>query len=65
VAGGKVTRGSLAELYSVDALSGATVTADAVTDLVNYWFGPHGYRDFLERLRRQPPDRAASGEESG
>jgi Na+-transporting NADH:ubiquinone oxidoreductase subunit C len=40
-------------LYEVDALTGATVTADAVTNLMHYWFGPHGYRGFLEYLRNQ------------
>jgi Na+-transporting NADH:ubiquinone oxidoreductase subunit C len=50
---GKVEPGSSTWLYEVDALTGATITADAVTSLMHYWFGPHGYRGFLEYLRSQ------------
>ncbi len=41
--------------YAVDGLTGATITSNAVTALVDYWFGPHGYGPLLERLRRDPP----------
>ncbi len=34
--------------FEVDGLTGATVTADAVTNLVRYWFGPHGFAKFLD-----------------
>lgn len=50
---GKVEPGSSIWLYEVDALTGATVTADAVTGMMRYWFGPHGYRNFLDELRYQ------------
>jgi len=50
---GKVEPGSSTWLYEVDALTGATVTADAVTAMMQYWFGPHGYRNFLDELREQ------------
>ena len=50
---GKVEPGSSIWLYEVDALTGATVTADAVTSLIHYWFGPNGYRDYLDKLRQQ------------
>jgi Na+-transporting NADH:ubiquinone oxidoreductase subunit C len=50
---GKVEPGSSTWLYEVDALTGATVTADAVTAMIRYWFGPDGYRDFLNKLRKQ------------
>jgi Na+-transporting NADH:ubiquinone oxidoreductase subunit C len=50
---GKVEPGSSTWLYEVDALTGATVTADAVTAIIHYWFGPHGYRNFLDNLRTQ------------
>jgi len=48
-----VEPGSSTWLYEVDALTGATVTADAVTAMMQYWFGPHGYRNFLDELREQ------------
>jgi Na+-transporting NADH:ubiquinone oxidoreductase subunit C len=52
---GKVEPGSANAEFEVDALTGATVTANAVTALVHYWFGPHGYQPFLLALREQPP----------
>jgi Na+-transporting NADH:ubiquinone oxidoreductase subunit C len=48
----------------VDALTGATVTADAVTGLVHYWFGPHGYKLFLEHLRKEPPGQPIRSKDS-
>jgi len=50
---GKVEPGTSTWLYEVDALTGATVTADAVTSMMQYWFGEHGYRHFLDSLRQQ------------
>jgi len=55
VAGRMVEPGSSAARYEVDAITGATVTGDAVTRLMRYWFGPYGYGPFLERIRKQPP----------
>ena len=55
VSAGRVEPGSSTAQYEVDALTGATVTADAVTALVHYWLGPHGYQPFLSQLREQPP----------
>ena len=37
--------------HQVDALSGATVTSDAVTNLMRYWFGDSGFKTYLEKLR--------------
>ena len=57
VAAGSVAEGSAAARHQVDAISGATVTTDSVTRLVEYWFGPHGYMPFLNNLKNQPPTR--------
>jgi Na+-transporting NADH:ubiquinone oxidoreductase subunit C len=46
---------SPAAAHQVDSLSGATVTADAVTQIITYWFGPNGYRLFLDNLQAAPP----------
>lgn len=54
-----VATGTEAAEFEVDALTGATVTADAVTGLVHYWFGPHGYREFLLTLSEYPPEKPA------
>jgi Na+-transporting NADH:ubiquinone oxidoreductase subunit C len=57
-----VSRGTVAEdsslaRYEVDGLTGATVTANGVTNLIHYWFGMHGYQPFLEKFKNQPPTR--------
>jgi len=62
VAAGKVATRSLAAAHQVDALTGATVTADAVTGLIRYWFGPQAYGPFLARLREQLPADPRPGE---
>jgi Na+-transporting NADH:ubiquinone oxidoreductase subunit C len=61
VAEGKVEEGTEAAQFQVDALTGATVTGNAVTALIRYWFGPHGYDEFLDRLRENPPTPAEGG----
>lgn len=55
VSGDRVNTASPSAAYEVDALSGATVTADAVTGLMHYWFGPHGYQPALDQLRQRAP----------
>ncbi len=39
--------------YQVDGLSGATMTADGVNDLMHFWFGDHGFKPFLLRLHNK------------
>ena len=63
VAEGPVEKGSAAADYQVDALTGATVTANAVTALLQYWFGPSGYGPLLKSLRGQPPQQAGTRRE--
>jgi len=48
----RVNPSSPNDRFHVDAISGATVTTDAVSNMVNYWFGPHGYGPFFESYRR-------------
>jgi Na+-transporting NADH:ubiquinone oxidoreductase subunit C len=57
IAEGPVAEGASGAEYQVDALTGATVTANAVTALMRYWFGPNGYGPLLDRMREQPPER--------
>ena len=64
IAGGPVEPGSAAARFNVDGLTGATVTANAVTNLVSYWFGPHGYAAFINELQSNPPTRAAPNGEA-
>jgi len=56
---GTIPPDSPANRHQVDSLSGATVTSDAVTQIITYWFGPHGYKPFLDKLISQPPAKAA------
>jgi len=37
--------------HMVDGLSGATLTANGVTYLVQYWTGPHGFGPYLSKYR--------------
>lgn len=60
VAPGPVDESLQAAVHQVDAISGATVTAVAVTRLVEFWFGPSGYLPFLNKLKNQPPTRQVS-----
>ncbi len=39
--------------YQIDGLSGATLTARGVTNLVHYWVGPTGFGPYLDRLARE------------
>ncbi|MBT8039926.1 MAG: Na(+)-translocating NADH-quinone reductase subunit C [Gammaproteobacteria bacterium] len=57
VSEGKVEPGAVHAPFQVDGLTGATVTGNAVTNLVHYWFGPHGYQSLLQHLEAQPPRR--------
>jgi Na+-transporting NADH:ubiquinone oxidoreductase subunit C len=38
-------------LHMIDGLSGATLTANGVTGLVQYWTGPHGFGPYLKTFR--------------
>lgn len=51
VAEGAVAAGSPGAVNQVDAIAGATMTTNAVTAMVQYWFGPHGFGPFLDNLR--------------
>jgi len=59
VAEGPVAAGASGAEYQVDALTGATITANAVTAVVHYWFGPNGYGPLLKRMREHPPQQPA------
>ena len=40
-------------VYQVDALSGATLTSNGVTNMIRYWFGPDGFKPFLDNLEKE------------
>ena len=41
-----------ADPYRVDGLAGATMTSRGVTNMLRFWMGEHGFRPYLERMRR-------------
>lgn len=47
--------------HQVDGLSGATITSNGVTNMIQYWLGPHAFGPYLERMR---PARNTESEES-
>ena len=56
----EVVRGSVqpgpAAVHQIDGLSGATLTANGVTYLVQYWTGSHGFGPYLARLSSEAND---------
>jgi Na+-transporting NADH:ubiquinone oxidoreductase subunit C len=61
VASAAVDPASPAAIYEVDVMTGATITGDAVTRLIRFWFGPRGYGPFLKKLETQPLERQKPG----
>jgi len=51
--------------YKVDGLSGATLTANGVTNMIAYWFGEQGFRPFLQNAYQRPEMLAAEGGGNG
>jgi Na+-transporting NADH:ubiquinone oxidoreductase subunit C len=39
--------------HQVDGLSGATLTSNGVTNLVNYWLGDHGFGPYIHKMRAE------------
>jgi Na+-transporting NADH:ubiquinone oxidoreductase subunit C len=39
--------------YLVDSISGATLTSQGVDNLMQFWFGDHGFKPFIDRIRNQ------------
>lgn len=37
--------------HSIDALSGATITSNGVTNAMNYWLGPEGFKPYIDRQK--------------
>ena len=39
--------------YLVDSISGATLTSKGVDHLMQFWFGDHGFKPFIDRIKNQ------------
>ena len=46
-----VVRGTGRTVYEVDGITGATRTGNAVSNMIRFWLGQHGYARVLDRLR--------------
>ncbi|MDP1731719.1 MAG: NADH:ubiquinone reductase (Na(+)-transporting) subunit C [Devosia sp.] len=46
-----VVRGGAVSEYEVDGITGATRTGNAVTNMIGFWMGEHGYGPLLDNLR--------------
>ena len=40
-------------IHTIDGLSGATLTSQGVDHLMQFWFGDHGFKPFLDRIKSQ------------
>lgn len=49
---GPVDAASVNARYQIDGISGATLTARGVSNLLAYWLGENGYKPFLAGLRK-------------
>lgn len=48
---GGVTESTADAQYKIDALSGATLTSNGVSNLIQFWMGENAFGPFLERVR--------------
>jgi len=46
---GKVKDNAPGSLHQVDGISGATLTMDGINNLMQFWFGQHGFKPFIDR----------------
>ncbi len=50
---GKAAGEGAARLHQIDGLSGATLTTKGVNNLMEFWFGEHGFKPFFARLKME------------
>ncbi len=50
---GQVDRSSPQAQWQLDALSGSTLTANGVSNMLSFWLGEEGFGPFLNKLRRE------------
>lgn len=52
---GEAATAGPAGLYEIDGLSGATLTTKGVDNLMEFWFGDHGFKPLFARLKNSKP----------
>ncbi len=50
---GKATETGNEALFQIDGLSGATLTAKGVNNLMEFWFGDHGFKPYFNQLKKR------------
>ncbi len=50
---GRVAADSPDFQHQIDGIAGATLTARGVENMLHFWLGEHGYKSYLENLRRR------------
>jgi Na+-transporting NADH:ubiquinone oxidoreductase subunit C len=50
--------------YKVDGLSGATITSNGVTHMIQYWLGPDGFGPFLKKMMEETVDESVENTDS-
>jgi len=48
---GSVSEGTDDAEHKIDGLSGATITSNGVTEMIQYWMGPDAFGSYLDKLR--------------
>jgi len=46
-----LTKGGASNEYEVDALSGATLTSNGVTNMLQFWLSEEGFAPYLAKFR--------------
>ena len=47
----KVVKGAAKDEYQIDGLSGATLTSNGVSNMINYWLGDEAYGPALKKIK--------------
>jgi Na+-transporting NADH:ubiquinone oxidoreductase subunit C len=61
----RVIKAAPKDAYSVDALSGATITSTGVSNMMKYWMGPEGFGPYIDQKKGKTEARQTSMTKSG
>ncbi len=50
--------------YQIDGLSGATITSKGVSNMLEYWLGPAGFKPFIEKQKAKSASNTEAGRNS-
>lgn len=61
----RVIKAAPKDAYSVDALSGATITSTGVSNMMKYWLGPEGFGPYIDQKKGKTDTAQATMTKSG